>query len=35
MTFAAGVSVYTTELMAKRLELLRDIAPRAARIACS
>jgi putative ABC transport system substrate-binding protein len=30
---ATGVSVYTTELIAKRLELLRDIAPRAARIA--
>jgi putative tryptophan/tyrosine transport system substrate-binding protein len=30
---ATGVSVYTTELIAKRLDLLRDIAPRAARIA--
>ena len=30
---ATGVSIYTTELLAKRLELLRELMPRASRIA--
>ena len=30
---ATGVSIYTTELLAKRLELLRELLPRASRIA--